>query len=56
MLRRLMLFPAFRPFLLILMLLVLWDVAIRVFGIPAYLIPRPEQVVGQLIAEWSHLL
>jgi len=56
MLRRLMLHPAFRPFLLIILLLVLWDLAIRFFAIPAYLIPRPEQVVGQLIGEWSHLL
>ncbi len=56
MLRRLMLFPALRPFLLIILLLGLWDVVIRIFEIPAYLIPRPEQVVGQLIGEWSRLL
>jgi len=56
MLRRLMLFPALRPFFLIILLLVLWDLAIRIFEIPAYLIPRPEQVVGQLISEWNRLL
>jgi NitT/TauT family transport system permease protein len=56
MLRRLLLLPALRPFLLIILLLVLWDLAIRIFKIPAYLIPRPEQVVEQLVAEWSRLL
>lgn len=56
MLRRLLLLPALRPFLLIILLLVLWDVAIRLFKIPAYLIPKPEQVVQQLIAQWSYLL
>ena len=40
MLRKLLLSPALRPFILILLLLVLWDLAIRLFKIPAYLIPR----------------
>jgi NitT/TauT family transport system permease protein len=56
MLRKLLLLPALRPFLLIILLLVLWDVAIRIFKIPAYLIPRPEEVVRQLIGEWNNLL
>jgi len=56
MLRKLLLSPALRPFLLILMLLVLWDLAIRLFKIPAYLIPPPWEVVKQLVAEWPHLL
>ena len=47
MLRNLLLSPALRPFLLILMLLVLWDIVIRVFKIPPYLIPPPMQVVHQ---------
>ena len=56
MLRNILLSPALRPFLLILMLLVLWDLAIRLFRIPAYLIPPPLQVVQQLVAEWPRLL
>jgi NitT/TauT family transport system permease protein len=36
-------------------LLVLWDLAIRVFRIPPYLIPAPDKVVGQLYAEWPRL-
>src|SRR3954464_8622149 len=56
MLRKLLLFPALRPFILILLLLVLWDLAIRLFKIPAYLIPPPWEVVKQLVAEWPRLL
>ena len=44
-----------RPFLLILILLVVWDLAIRVFRIPPYLIPAPEAVVRQLFVEWPRL-
>src|SRR5664279_1004850 len=44
-----------RPVLLIVILLVLWDVAIRIFRIPPYLIPAPEAVVRQLVAEWPRL-
>lgn len=56
MLQRILLSPAVRPFLLVLVLLGLWDLSIRLFHIPAYLIPPPAAVVNQLIAEWSHLL
>ncbi len=56
MFRKFLLFPALRPFFLIVMLLVLWDLSIRVFGIAAYLVPPPMQVVHQLIAEWPRLL
>lgn len=45
-----------RPFILIVVLLVLWDLAIRVFKIPPYLIPKPLDVVGQLSQEWPMLL
>ena len=48
--------PWIRPILLILILLVLWDLTIRVFHIPPYLIPAPEAVVKQLIVEWPRLL
>lgn len=53
---RWLLHPATRPFWLILMLLVLWDVAVRVFNIQPYLIPPPLAVVKQLGAEWPMLL
>ncbi|MBU6503754.1 MAG: ABC transporter permease [Burkholderiales bacterium] len=56
MLRRFLLSPALRPFVLILILLALWDLAIRLFKIPPYLIPQPEKVVHQLIAQWGYLL
>ena len=44
-----------RPILLVVILLVLWDLAIRLFRIPPYLIPAPEAVVKQLVAEWPKL-
>ncbi len=34
----------------------LWDLVIRLFKIPAYLIPPPWEVVKQLVAEWPRLL
>lgn len=55
-LRKLILSPAIRPFLLVLFLLGLWDLAIRIFGIPAYLIPPPAKVIGQLVEQWPMLL
>lgn len=44
-----------RPILLVVILLVVWDLAIRLFRIPPYLIPAPEAVVKQLVAEWPKL-
>lgn len=48
--------PGLRPLWLLVMLLVLWDIAIRLFKIPPYLIPPPLAVVIQLGAEWPMLL
>ncbi|MEO8536196.1 MAG: ABC transporter permease, partial [Betaproteobacteria bacterium] len=45
-----------RPFLLVIVLLVLWDLAIRLFRIPPYLVPSPWSVVEQLVNEWPRLL
>lgn len=45
-----------RPVLLVVVLLVLWDLTIRLFRIPPYLIPSPWSVVQQLVAEWPRLL
>ena len=47
--------PALRPLLLIVVLVVLWDIVIRVFGIPPYLVPKPLSVVKTLGSEWPML-
>src|SRR5205809_7474337 len=44
-----------RPILLIVILLVVWDLTIRIFRIQPYLIPAPEAVVKQLFVEWPRL-
>ena len=53
--RRVLLSAWMRPILLIVILLVLWDLAIRALRIPPYLIPAPEAVVKQLYLEWPKL-
>jgi NitT/TauT family transport system permease protein len=45
-----------RPVILVVLLIVLWELAIRLFRIPPYLIPAPEAVVKQLFAQWDTLL
>lgn len=45
-----------RPVLFLVFLVVVWDVAIRVFRIPPYQIPKPETVIATLWAEWPELL
>jgi NitT/TauT family transport system permease protein len=47
--------PAMRPFWLIIVLIIGWDLCIRLFKIPQYLIPTPWQVVQQLYREWPML-
>jgi NitT/TauT family transport system permease protein len=44
-----------RPFWLIIVLIIGWDLCIRLFKIPQYLIPTPWQVVQQLYKEWPML-
>jgi NitT/TauT family transport system permease protein len=44
-----------RPFFLIIAIFVLWELAIRVFRIPPYLIPAPLAVARMLVAEWPRL-
>ena len=46
---------AARPILLIAALFVLWELAVRAFHIPPYLVPAPRAVVVQLFAQWSEL-
>lgn len=47
--------PAVRPLWLLLMLVVFWDLGIRVFNIKPYLIPTPWSVAEQLVKEWPML-
>jgi NitT/TauT family transport system permease protein len=47
--------PAMRPIWLIIVLIIGWDLCIRLFKIPQYLIPTPWQVVQQLVKEWPML-
>ena len=44
-----------RPLFLIVAVFVLWDVTIRIFRIPPYLIPAPWDVAKMLVAEWPRL-
>src|SRR5712672_2809053 len=44
-----------RPLILIVAIFVLWDLAIRVFRIPPYLIPKPWDVAKMLVTEWPRL-
>lgn len=55
-LRRLAGSEAIRPALLIVIILVGWDVGVRLFKIPPYLIPAPTAVVLELFAQWPMLL
>jgi NitT/TauT family transport system permease protein len=45
-----------RPLLLLVLIVVGWDLSIRVFGIPAYQVPAPADVVKVLISDWPELL
>jgi NitT/TauT family transport system permease protein len=45
-----------RPFFLLIMIIVAWDLAIRLFHIPAYQVPAPGDVVKVLWTDWPELL
>jgi len=45
-----------RPFLFLIFIVVAWDLAIRIFKIPAYQIPAPADVVAVLWSDWPELL
>ncbi|QRG04887.1 ABC transporter permease [Xanthobacter dioxanivorans] len=47
---------AARPLLLVAVILVGWDIGVRIFKIPPYLIPAPSLVVEQVVAQWPLLL
>src|ERR1700753_3032354 len=44
-----------RPFLFLIFIVVVWDLSIRLFKIPAYQIPAPADVVAVLWQEWPGL-
>ena len=46
---------AMRPLWLIVVLVIVWDLSVRLFKIPPYLVPNPRSVAGQLVAEWPML-
>lgn len=45
-----------RPLLFLVFLTIAWDLAIRIFNIPAYQIPKPADVIHTLITDWHSLL
>jgi NitT/TauT family transport system permease protein len=45
-----------KPVLFLILLILLWDLAIRVFRIPPYQVPAPKDVVVTLWQEWPKLL
>ena len=45
-----------RPFLFLIFIVVAWDLAIRIFRIPAYQIPAPGDVVKVLWTDWPELM
>ena len=54
-LRRLLESEIARPLILVAALFVLWDLVLRLFKIPPYLIPAPLAVAKMLVAEWPRL-
>jgi NitT/TauT family transport system permease protein len=46
----------FKPLLFLVLLVVLWDLAIRIFRIPPYQVPAPKEVIITLWQEWPQLL
>ncbi len=55
-LSKLMSMEAIRPLILVAVILVGWDLAVRLLRIPPYLIPAPTLVIEQVIAQWPMLL
>jgi NitT/TauT family transport system permease protein len=45
-----------KPFLFLAMMIVVWDLTIRVFKIPPYQIPAPKDVILTLVTDWRMLL
>ena len=45
-----------RPVLFLIIIVVAWDLSIKLFRIPAYQIPAPGDVVAVLLSDWPELL
>lgn len=45
-----------RPILLVAIVIVVWDISVRLLNVPAYLVPPPWQVLEQLVLEGPMLL
>lgn len=45
-----------KPIVFVLLLVVLWDLAIRIFHVPPYQIPAPIEVIRTLWTDWPELL
>ena len=46
---------SWESWLLVVLLLTLWQLATSVLGVPSYLVPSPETVVATIIARWSSI-
>jgi NitT/TauT family transport system permease protein len=46
---------SWEPVLVILMLLALWQLAVSVLGVPAYLVPSPAAVLATFVQRWSSI-
>lgn len=44
------------PLATVLILLLLWDLTVRLFGLPVYLIPRPSAVASRIVSDAGLLL
>ncbi|MEI2663679.1 ABC transporter permease [Rossellomorea sp. LJF3] len=42
-----------RPFLVLILLFIIWEVAIKLFEVPAWLMPSPSEIWEEGIASWS---
>lgn len=54
--RRLIQAQWLRPLIFLVVLVVAWDLAIRLFRIPPYQVPKPADVIATLWADWPMLL
>lgn len=45
-----------RPLIFLVFLTVAWDLAIRIFNIPPYQVPKPADVIQTLLTDWRSLL
>jgi NitT/TauT family transport system permease protein len=46
---------SWEPVLVVLLLLALWQLAVSVLGVPAYLVPPPAAVLATLVQRWSSI-